>query len=101
LSSLKYHTYREKVILNLGVAKIMKNEWLIEPKDNLNDANTDACNNKLLDIINQIEDGRGWRFTDEQAETLAKLVDSLIEQMKAYNKDRNKNRKKHSTLFSK
>jgi len=71
----------------------MKNEWLIESNDNLNDKNTGTCG-KLLDIVNQIDDGRGWRFTDEQAETLAKLVDSLIDQMRAYNKKRNKDRKR-------
>lgn len=78
----------------------MKNEWLILPKDNLNDKNTDAYN-KLLDIMNQIDDGRGWRFTDEQAETLAKLVDSLIEQMRTYNKKRNQDRKRHGIFLFK
>jgi len=71
----------------------MKNDWLILPKDNFNDKNKDACN-KLLDIMNQIDDGRGWRFTEEQADTLAKLVDSLIEQVRAYNKKRNKDQKR-------
>jgi len=71
----------------------MKNEWLIVSKDNLNDKDTNAYN-KLLDIMNQIDEGRGWRFTDEQADTLAKLVDSLIEQVRAYNKKRNKDRKR-------
>jgi len=78
----------------------MKNEWLTLPKDNPNDKNSEVCN-KLLDIMNQIEDGKGWRFTDEQADTLAKLVDSLIEQVRAYNKKRNKNQKRHSILFLK
>jgi len=76
----------------------MKNEWLIVPKNNFNDKNTDSCN-KLLDFMKEIEDGRGWRFTEEQADTLAKLVDSLIEQIRAYNKERNKNRKRHSILL--
>ena len=78
----------------------MKNEWLTLPQDNTADKNSEVCN-KLLDIMNQIEDGKGWRFTDEQADTLAKLVDSLIEQVRAYNKKRNKNQKRHSILFLK
>jgi len=51
--------------------------------------------------MNQIEDGRGWRFTDEQADTLAKLVDNLIEQVRAYNKNRNKKRKQRRVVFLK
>jgi len=78
----------------------MKNDWLILSKDNFKDKNTDSCS-KLVDIMNQIDDGRGWRFTDEQADTLAKLVDSLIEQVRAYNKKRNKARKQHGILFFK
>jgi len=78
----------------------MKNEWLVLPQDNIDAKDKDACS-KLLDIMNQIDDGRGWRFTDEQADTLAKMVDSLIEQVKAYNKKRNKDRKRHSILFFK
>jgi len=77
----------------------MKNDWLALPKINFNDKNTDACS-KLLDIMNQIDEGRGWRFTEEQADTLTKLVDSLIEQIKAYNKKRNKEQKR-TTCFSK
>jgi hypothetical protein len=77
----------------------MKNDWLILPKVNLNVKDTEACT-KLMDIMNQIEDGRGWRFTDEQADTLAKLVDSLIEQIRAYNKKRNENHKR-TACFSK
>jgi len=81
----------------------VKNEWLILSKDNLlngdTDSNTDACG-KLLDIMNQIEDGRGWRFTSEQADILAKLVDRLIEQVRADTKKRNKERKRLGTLFN-
>jgi len=76
----------------------MKNEWLIIPENNLNNKNTDSCN-KLMDFMKEIEDGRGWRFTEEQADTLAKLVDTLIEQIRADNKERNKNRKRHNIPF--
>jgi len=70
----------------------MKNEWLILPKSDINEKSMDE-NCKLSEIMNQIEDGRGWRFTDEQAKTLAKLVDGLYKQVKAYNKKRNQGRK--------
>jgi len=78
----------------------MKNEWLFLPKDNFKDKDTDSCS-KLVDIMNQIDDGRGWRFTDEQADTLAKLADNLIEQVRTYNKKRNKARKRLGILFFK
>jgi len=76
----------------------MKNDWLILPKVNSKDKDTEACT-KLTDIMNQIEDGRGWRFTDEQADTLAKLVYSLIEQIREYNKKRNENQKRTACFF--
>jgi len=78
----------------------MKNEWFIEPKHKLNNENSEACS-KLLDFMNQIDEGRGWRYTDAQAETLAKLVDSLFEQIRAYNKERNKDRKRRGMPFFK
>lgn len=67
----------------------MKNEWLVvsEEKD-LSDKDFNI-KVKLQDIMNQIDDGRGWRFTEEQAETLAKLVDKLVEQVKTDTKKRN------------
>ena len=77
----------------------MKNEWLILPKDSLNDKNAEV-GNKLLDIMNQIDEGRGWRYTDEQADALAKLVDSLFEQIRVYNKKRNQEQKR-AACFSK
>lgn len=78
----------------------MENKWLILTKDHVSDKNTDSYT-ILVDIMNQIEDGRGWRFTDEQADTLAKLVDNLIEQVRAYNKNRNKKRKQRRVVFLK
>jgi len=77
----------------------MKNEWLIVPKEGLNNNKDTDINSKLIDILDQIEEGRGWRFTDEQADTLAKLVDSLIEQVRANNKKRNKERKLNLPFF--
>jgi hypothetical protein len=67
----------------------MKNEWLVVSEEqDLNDKDF-YVKVKLQDIVNQIEDGRGWRFNEEQAETLAKLVDKLVEQVKADTKKRN------------
>jgi hypothetical protein len=78
----------------------LEDPWLILPKPSTSDKIMDA-DAKLSDIINQIEDGRGWRFSDEQADTLAKLVDNLIKQMKAYKEKRNKGRKQHRFIFIK
>jgi uncharacterized lipoprotein YajG len=76
----------------------MKNEWLFasEEKD-LSDKDFNV-KVKLQDIMNQIDEGKGWRFTEEQAETLAKLVDKLVEQVKADTKKRNTESKSFITL---
>ena len=42
----------------------------------------------------QIDDGRGWRFSEEQAETLSKLVENLIKHVKVDTKKRNEERKR-------
>jgi len=78
----------------------MKNEGLNAPTVDLPEKDVEAYN-KLLDIMSQIDDGRGWRFTDEQADTLAKLVDSLVEQIREYNRERNENGKRHRIFFLK
>jgi len=80
----------------------MKNEWLILPKDNRdqNERGMDI-DAKLLNLMNQIDDGRGWRFTKAQADTLVKLVDNMVEQVKAQNKERNKNLKRRLMMFLK
>jgi len=78
----------------------MKNEGLNAPAVDFPEKDVEVYN-KLLDIMNQIDDGRGWRFTDEQADTLAKLVDSLVEQIREYNKERNENGKRHRIFFLK
>jgi len=78
----------------------MKNEGLNAPAVDLPEKDVEAYN-KLLDIMSQIDDGRGWRFTDEQADTLAKLVDGLVEQIREYNRKRNEDRKRHRIFFLK
>lgn len=39
---------------------------------------------KLLDMLNLLEDERGYRFTEEQAETLQKMITNLIDQIRSY-----------------
>ena len=72
----------------------MKNEWLVvSGGKSLGDKELDG-KAKLLDIMAQIDDGRGWRFSEEQAETLSKLVENLIKHVKVDTKKRNEERKR-------
>ena len=72
----------------------MKNEWqIVSGEKDVRDKEMDG-KAKLMDIMNQIDDGRGWRFSEEQAETLSKLVENLIKQVKADTKKRNEERKR-------
>jgi hypothetical protein len=72
----------------------MKNEWLIASEEkSLKDKEMDG-KAKLLDIMTQIDDGRGWRFSEEQAKTLSTLVENLIKQVKVDTKKRNEERKR-------
>jgi hypothetical protein len=79
----------------------MKNEWLVVSERKSFQGKDVDVKARLSDIMSQIDEGRGWRFTDEQADTLAKLVDNLIEQVRAYNKKRNENRKRDRFIFLK
>ena len=72
----------------------MKNEWLVvSGEKSLKDKEMDG-KAKLLDIITQIDDGVGWRFSEEQAKTLSTLVENLIKQVKVDTKKRNEERKR-------
>ena len=72
----------------------MKNEWLIASEEkSLKDKEMDS-KAKLHDIMTQIDDGRGWRFTEEQAKTLSTLVENLVKQVKVDTKKRNEERKR-------
>ena len=72
----------------------MKNEWLIASEEkSLKDKEMDG-KTKLLDIMTQIDDGRGWRFSEEQAKTLSTLVENLTKQVKVDAKKRNEERKR-------
>jgi hypothetical protein len=78
----------------------MKSEWLIMPETDSNGKDLDLSS-KLSQILGEIDEGRGWRFTQEQADTLAKLVDSVIVQIKNDIKKRNQERKKSPLLLFK
>jgi hypothetical protein len=67
----------------------MKNEWLVVAQEKVISGEDVDINVKLQHMMSQIDDGRGWRFTEEQAETLTKLVDQLVKQVKAETKGRN------------
>ena len=72
----------------------MKNEWLgVSGEKSLKDKEMDG-KAKLLDIMTQIDDGVGWRFSEEQAKTLSTLVENLIKQVKVDAKKRNEERKR-------
>lgn len=72
----------------------MKNEWLgVSGEKSLQDKEMDG-KAKLLDIMTQIDDGVGWRFSEEQAKTLSTLVENLIKQVKVDTKKRNEERKR-------
>ncbi len=66
----------------------MQSEWLFvgEKKDVSVEVDINA---KVQCIMDQIDEGRGWRYTEEQAETLGKLVDKLVKQVKTQNKKAN------------
>ena len=72
----------------------MKNEWLVVSEGERFQGKDVDVKAKLLDIKSQIDEGRGWRFTEEQAKTLAKLVDNLTKQIKTDTKKRNEERKR-------
>jgi hypothetical protein len=71
----------------------MKNEWLVVAEEKVVRGETFDINVKLQSMMNQIDEGKGWRYTEEQAETLTKLVNKLVKQVKAETKGRNAEQK--------
>jgi hypothetical protein len=67
----------------------MKNEWLVVAEEKVVRGEAFDINVKLQSMMNQIDEGKGWRYTEEQAETLTKLVNKLVKQVKAETKGRN------------
>jgi hypothetical protein len=67
----------------------MKNEWLVVAEEKVISGEDVDIKVKVQHMISQIDDGRGWRFTEEQAETLTKLVNKLVKQVKAETNGRN------------
>ncbi len=76
----------------------MQNEWLFGADKKDIDIEVDV-NAKAQFIMNQIDEGRGWRYTDKQAQTLGKLVDKLVEQVKTQNKKTKTTEHKSSFKF--
>jgi len=71
----------------------MQIDWLVMAEEKIvSGANVDI-DVKVQNVINQIEEGKGWRYTEEQAKTLTKLVNKLVKQVKAQTKERNKEHK--------
>jgi ABC-type hemin transport system substrate-binding protein len=74
----------------------MKNEWLVVTEQKAVSGHAVEINVKLQSIVSQIDEGKGWRYTEEQAETLTKLVNKLVKQVKAETKRRND---EHKSFF--
>jgi len=67
----------------------MDREWLVLPKDTISIKGDDTYT-KLLEMMVQLEDERGCRFTDEQADAIQQLITGLIDNIRSfkYNKKR-------------
>lgn len=74
----------------------MQNDWLVVAEEKVISTEAVDINVKLQNMMNQIDEGKGWRYTEEQAETLTKLVNKLVKQVKAQTKERNE---KHKSFF--
>jgi hypothetical protein len=74
----------------------MKNEWLVVAEEKVVRGEPVDINVKLQSMMSQIDEGKGWRYTEEQAETLTKLVNKLVKQVKADAKGRNA---EHKSVF--
>jgi len=74
----------------------MKNEWLVVSEQKAVRGQSVDINVKLQSIVSQIDEGKGWRYTEEQAETLTKLVNKLVKQVKGETKERND---EHKSFF--
>jgi len=61
----------------------MDKEWLVLPQD----ISTIRCHDaytKLLEVMDRLEDERGYRFTDEQADAFQKLITALIDNIRDF-----------------
>ena len=74
----------------------MKNEWLVVAEEKISRAEPVDINVKFQSMMSQIDEGKGWRYTEEQAETLTKLVNKLVKQVKAESRERNE---EHKSFF--
>ena len=65
----------------------MDRDWLVLPED----VSTIKCHDaytKLLEIMDRLEEERGYRFTDEQADAVQKLITALIDNIRAFKNSR-------------
>ena len=74
----------------------MKSEWLVVAEEKIAREGPVDINVKFQSMMSQIDEGKGWRYTEEQAETLTKLVNKLVKQVKAETKGRNA---EHKSIF--
>jgi len=68
-----------------------KNDWIILPRDFALEK-PEAIHAKLLEMMSLLEEDGGFRFTDEQAEVIRTIIESLIDQIKSL-KHQKKDRK--------
>jgi len=61
----------------------MDKEWLVLPKDTISIKNNDTYT-KLLEMMDQLEDERGYRFTNEQADAIQELITGLIDNIRSF-----------------
>jgi len=64
-----------------------KEDWLIIPRD-ITPVKRQDPYNRLLEMMNQLEEERGYRFTDEQADAIKTLIINLIDQIKESKNDK-------------
>lgn len=79
----------------------MQNDWLVVAEEKIVSGRYVDIDIKVQNVLNQIEEGKGWRYTEEQAETLAKLVHKLVKQVKAQTKKTNEEHKSFKFPFFK
>jgi len=61
----------------------MDKEWLVLPKDDIPIKGNDSYT-KLLVMMDQLEDERGYRFTNEQADAIQELITGLIDNIRSF-----------------
>ncbi len=76
----------------------MQSEWLVVAEEKIISDENVEMDVKVQSVMDQIDEGKGWRYTEEQAETLTKVVNKLISEVKAQNQARNEE-PEHESFF--